>query len=225
MLIQMKRYAILVIIISLALLAITRIVVADAASFVPTGEPLDCTDGRTAKTGEIQASMITTFTNQAGFYICPIRFGNSSVNTLLGNYVWNDVNLDGKQQILEAGLANIEVRCVCDTAAPAGATTYDLHIEVVKPPSTVFTEYHNGNPALDSDIIPGGLSTPSFQITSGQNNMTWDAGIIFTAPVNIALSNQQTELPSQAPLLITTLSILFTLSGLIYFRNHKKRID
>jgi len=125
-----------------------------------------------------------------------------SGNGAIGNYVWEDVNTDGIQnEPLLNGLNNIEIR-VYDNSAPTvivasdftsndanGNPGYysfdnlppaDYFLEVVLPTGlTLTTQGPTGNSdPMDSDFNIGNNQTEVFTLSAGDNNTSWDLGLI-----------------------------------------------
>jgi protocatechuate 3,4-dioxygenase beta subunit len=109
---------------------------------------------------------------------------------LIGDYVWNDPDGDGIQDLTESGLAGVTVRLYTSGGTLGASTTTDASgaysfsaapgsyfVEFVTPTGYVFTPVGQGNDAIDSDANPATGRTPTFIVTSGQTNTTLDAGL------------------------------------------------
>ncbi|MBT1074691.1 SdrD B-like domain-containing protein, partial [Geobacter grbiciae] len=121
----------------------------------------------------------------------------------IGDFVWNDMNRDGIQDAGEPGIPNAKVDLYnCDTGALIATTFTDASgmylFSDLKPGNysllfslaagyTDFSPLNQGSdPTKDSDANP--LFGPSYgrtvctALTSGENDMTWDAGMFKVAP-------------------------------------------
>jgi protocatechuate 3,4-dioxygenase beta subunit len=110
----------------------------------------------------------------------------------IGDFVWEDLNGNGLQEVNEPGLAQIEVSLYDCANNPISSTTtsangyyefnallpgaYSVHFEL--PGAYSFTSLKEGdNAALDSDANPlNGFSSCEVLI-SGENNTSYDAGL------------------------------------------------
>ena len=113
----------------------------------------------------------------------------------IGDYVWNDSNQNGIQELNEVGIEGITVILsgvtsagdtinLTTTTSPNGSYAFDgltagfysLKFETL--PNHVFTYQNVGNDALDSDPDPATGKTQSFPITQGEYENRWDCGMI-----------------------------------------------
>ncbi len=119
----------------------------------------------------------------------------------IGNYVWEDTNGNGVQDVGEPGLEGVEVRLSGTTGAGATvnltATTTitgfyrfdDLApgtytVTVVAPAGYVFTAANQGsNDAADSDADPNTGVMSATVLESGEVDLTWDAGLYRPASI------------------------------------------
>lgn len=116
----------------------------------------------------------------------------------IGDRVWLDSNGDGLQGSDEAGVAGVTVKLLNKTGGEIGSTTTDSNgyylfsnltpddyaIKVVKPVGYTFTTKDAGNnDAKDSDVDTGSGQTVSTQLTAGENDLSWDAGLFKKASV------------------------------------------
>jgi hypothetical protein len=112
--------------------------------------------------------------------------------TSVGDYVWNDVNMDGVQDTSEAGIADIVVNLyTCDDTMLAATTTDadglymfdeleagDYYIQFELPNGYVFSMMDQGNDdEFDSDVDPETWATACFTLEVDVPNMTIDAGM------------------------------------------------
>ena len=122
----------------------------------------------------------------------------------LGNYVWEDKNANGVQEVGENGLAGVTVTLFDAAGASIGTTTTDAlgfyqftnlapgtySVGFANPAGYTPTIANAGNDdELDSDADVTTGKTQTVTLTSGQSNQTLDAG--FYKPVN--LGNQVWE--------------------------------
>ncbi len=117
----------------------------------------------------------------------------------VGNFVWEDLNGNGQQDLGEPGVEGVEVEIsgtdifgnsvmLSTTTDDTGMYMFDVKpgdysIRFIKPNGTEFTDPGIGGEDVDSDADQGDGSTPSFTLTEGEYNPDIDAGIIET--VNI----------------------------------------
>lgn len=114
----------------------------------------------------------------------------------IGNFVWNDLNQNGIQDIGEPGVSNIALRLFGTTALGAavfmetqtsafGAYAFDglqsgsYRIEVELPASYAFSPTQAGSDALDSDINPTTGSSEVFTLEASFYDDRRDVGLIF----------------------------------------------
>ncbi|MAU00242.1 MAG: hypothetical protein CL608_24140 [Anaerolineaceae bacterium] len=110
----------------------------------------------------------------------------------LGDYVWEDLNGDGIQDAGEPGVPGVEVHLYDDSNTQIMTTTTDVngryqftnltpgtyHVEFVLPSGYDFTQQDQGADTADSDAdTTTGLTVPT-NLTPGENDVTWDAGLI-----------------------------------------------
>jgi hypothetical protein len=115
----------------------------------------------------------------------------------LGDYVWYDANEDGIQDAGEEPMPDITVQLMnCQGQVLASTTTnangfylfsnlmpgdYKVHFEA--PLGFVFSPMDQGaDDALDSDVNPATGMTICTTLESGENDMTWDAGMYLPPP-------------------------------------------
>ncbi len=111
----------------------------------------------------------------------------------LGDRVWVDADGDGVQDAGEAGLDGVTVNLYTDAGVPAGSTTtagggFYLFsrlkpgryiVEFVLPEGYEFTAPDQGSDdGLDSDANQDTGRTAEITLLSGQNDLTWDAGLV-----------------------------------------------
>ncbi|PDV97368.1 hypothetical protein A9Q02_18615, partial [Candidatus Chloroploca asiatica] len=118
----------------------------------------------------------------------------------LGNFVWEDMNANGIQEDGEPGIGNVVITLTGRTGAgvvlsPITTTTNasgiygftDLApgtytVSVTAPATYFFSPQGRGTAATDSDANATGVMA-STVITSGENDLTWDAGLYRLASI------------------------------------------
>ena len=113
-------------------------------------------------------------------------------NAAVGDFVWDDVNMDGIQDTSETGIEDIVVNLyTCDdTMVATTATDQDGHymfdsldagdyyLGFELPDGYVFTLMdQGGDDELDSDVDPDSGTTDCFTLAEDQSDMTLDAGM------------------------------------------------
>lgn len=132
-----------------------------------------------------------------GVYNPSYDFGYVAV-AALGDRVWVDADADGVQDAGEVGLAGVTVNVRKPDNSLAGTTTTDAngawsvpglapgsyYVEFVAPSGYVFSPKDaGGNDGTDSDADPATGKTITTVLTSGENDVTWDAGLYRPASV------------------------------------------
>lgn len=122
----------------------------------------------------------------------------------LGDFVWNDVNANGIQDAGESGVNGVTVNLyrpgygpdgipgnaddnnIVATTTTAGNGNYlfnnlipgNYSVEFISPAGYVFSpQNQGGNDSVDSDASPANGRTAVTTLTSGENDLTWDAGL------------------------------------------------
>ena len=110
----------------------------------------------------------------------------------LGDLVWDDLNRNGIQDVGEAGIAGVTVQLftgpgtlLATTSTVAGGFYHftnlvpgDYYLIFSIPGAYAISPIHQGgDPALDSDADPLSGQTATTNLASGENDLTWDAGI------------------------------------------------
>lgn len=116
----------------------------------------------------------------------------------VGDFVFEDLNANGIQDVGESGLANVTVKLLnksgkiiaTTTTAADGSYSFQVNpgtysLQFVPPSSTYLFSLQNqgSNDAIDSDANPTTGKTASFTLTSNQTNNTIDAGFYRTATI------------------------------------------
>ena len=109
----------------------------------------------------------------------------------IGDWVWHDSNVNGIQDAGESGIDGVTVNLYDSYLGPRASTTTagnghysfetlppgDYFLEFIPPRIYAFSRPGmGGNPALDSDAYSNGR-TGWINLSSGENDMTWDAGL------------------------------------------------
>ncbi|MCA0454207.1 MAG: carboxypeptidase regulatory-like domain-containing protein [Chloroflexi bacterium] len=116
----------------------------------------------------------------------------------IGNFVWLDMNDNGIQDSAETGLAGVTVNLTDENAVMTTTTTLfdgsylfdnlvpgNYSLQFVLPSNQYeFSDLNQGSdPALDSDANITTGSTVITHLTSNEDDMTWDAGIVPLASI------------------------------------------
>ncbi|MBZ0302303.1 MAG: carboxypeptidase regulatory-like domain-containing protein, partial [Anaerolineae bacterium] len=111
----------------------------------------------------------------------------------IGDLVWIDSDGDGAQDAGENGIENVTVNLYSGAGVLQGTTVTDVdgiysftdlepgdyYVEFVLPANYIFTRQNNsGDAATDSDADLVSGQTIVTTLTAGENDPTWDAGII-----------------------------------------------
>jgi|GEM_PF-2299706 len=118
----------------------------------------------------------------------------------LGELVWNDLNSNGIQDSGEPGVAGVQVNlyaCSNRSSAILASTATDdqgnyhfrdllpgaYFIGLAAPQGYNFTLQDQGfNDSLDSDVNQSESNTTCISLAAGQNDTTWDAGLVAVQP-------------------------------------------
>jgi hypothetical protein len=120
----------------------------------------------------------------------------------LGNFVWHDLNKDGKQDPGEPGVPNVTVElrsCVGGTLVAttttdanglylfSGLLPGDYYVKVIPPAGYVITlKNATGTTAEnDSDADPATGIMSCTTLLAGETDLTWDAGLIVAPCINL----------------------------------------
>ncbi len=115
----------------------------------------------------------------------------------IGDLAWIDTNLNGIQDAGEPGLADMTIRLLDGSGSTLASTNTDstghyrfsnlmpgvVAIEFVPPSGFVFTAMDKGgNENRDSDASPTTGRTTLTTLISGEEDLSWDAGLLAPAP-------------------------------------------
>jgi 5-hydroxyisourate hydrolase-like protein (transthyretin family) len=129
----------------------------------------------------------------------------------LGDYVWNDCNRNGIQDVGESGIGGIELKlhsCTGSHTNPADPCSFGnvvasaktdkngkymfanimpgyYFLEIVVPCNFTITKPDQAEDFKDSDIIPSLKHTACIKVNPGETNLTVDAGLYPTPPATI----------------------------------------
>ncbi|MBK9927461.1 MAG: sortase [Anaerolineales bacterium] len=110
----------------------------------------------------------------------------------LGDRVWNDLDADGIQDGSETGIDGVTVNLYSSTGTLVATTTTsggglylfdnltpgDYYVEFIPPTGYVLSSQNQGgDDAADSDANTTTGVTATTTLTSGENDLTWDAGV------------------------------------------------
>jgi LPXTG-site transpeptidase (sortase) family protein len=110
----------------------------------------------------------------------------------LGDFVWNDLNANGIQDSGETGINGVTVNLYSGTGTLVATTTTsggglylfdnlvpgDYYVEFIPPSGyTISPQNQSGDDAKDSDANTTTGITATTNLTAGENDLTWDAGI------------------------------------------------
>ena len=108
----------------------------------------------------------------------------------MGDFVWNDFDRDGQQDVGEPGMANVLVELWSGTSRLATGFTdaggyyswyvtsgYSYYTVVLPPQGYIFTNPDVGNNLTDSDGQGNGSHQATF-MSSGEDDYSWDFGLI-----------------------------------------------
>jgi len=176
-------------------------------SVLNAGESMTCTKTGIAKAGQYENKATVTGKPPVGDQVTdndPSHYYGKSTSCL-GDYVWNDKNINGVQDAGESGVSGAKVELLDANSNPAkdidgnpvaAQTTGNdgkykfcnldagKYIVKVTPPSgyLVSPKDQGGNDSKDSDIDPSSKKTTVINLPSGTNDMKWDAGIYNAKP-------------------------------------------
>jgi hypothetical protein len=176
-----------------------------------------CSDGRSP-----QGSCQDTFGNfgtQSGYTVvfCPAE-GKSCqksqacsqrLSSSLGDFVWIDFNRNGIQDSSERGLPGVTVNLydsqgvfletnITNASGHYGFTNLKPQsyiLKFIRPNGYIFSSPKQGSdPTKDSNVDPATGRTGKINLSAGQEDYTWDAGLIYISAANInnAVINKET---------------------------------
>ena len=115
----------------------------------------------------------------------------------VGDFVWEDLDADGIQDTGETGLRDVTVNLyykhndtlACTTTTNAtghylftNQVPDDYYVNFILPSGYLFSPRdHGSDDTVDSDADTTGGTTASFTLTSGETDLTWDAGVYLYA--------------------------------------------
>ncbi|WP_440954461.1 DUF7507 domain-containing protein [Methanosarcina sp. Mfa9] len=143
-------------------------------------------------TGETACTLLesgeTDLTVDTGVYL---------LRSNIGDFVWNDLDMDGIQDENEPGIPGVTVNLYeCDGTTPIASTSTDAngyynfevvpgdyHVEFILPAGYVFSPQDQGaDDTLDSDADPVTGQAACTTLEPEENDPTWDAGMFEAAP-------------------------------------------
>ncbi len=126
----------------------------------------------------------------------------------IGNWVWDDINNNGFQDVGEPGLAGITVNLWDGGSSPIDSTTTDAsgnyyfsdlmpanyNLEFIPPVGYNFgPQDQGGDDAIDSDADTTSGQTALTDLAAGEDDLTWDAGMWTYSVDPIAQSSDETR--------------------------------
>lgn len=115
-----------------------------------------------------------------------------TAEAFIGNFVFNDSNVDGLQSAGEAGVVGVVVKLLDgtsglelqrNTTGSSGVYSFEVdpgtyRVSFERPPNFAFSPRDRGDDALDSDALgPEDGRTPLVTVASGARDYTLDAGV------------------------------------------------
>ena len=113
----------------------------------------------------------------------------------LGDFVWHDLDADGIQDAGEPGMAGVTINLYACNGTPLATTSTngtgyylfsglqpgEYFVEFILPGGYVFSpQYQGADPALDSNADPVTGRSACTTLTSGETDLTFDAGMYMT---------------------------------------------
>ncbi len=119
-------------------------------------------------------------------------FKSSNNLASVGDFVWEDLDQDGFQDVNENGVAGVEIQLlntsgdVVDSTTTAAngfylfenVTPADYQVKFQALPGYQFTTANVGDDNFDSDVDPISGTTQKFTLLPGESNRTVDAGLV-----------------------------------------------
>jgi hypothetical protein len=117
--------------------------------------------------------------------------GANGCMSIIGDYVWNDIDRDGIQDVSEPGISDVTVTLYDCAGNQIDTTTTDAnglysftvapgnyYVEFTLPSGMVFSPMDVGaDDAIDSDADTVTGETACTTLAPGENDLTWDAGM------------------------------------------------
>ncbi len=140
----------------------------------------------------------------------------------LGDFVWNDADADGVQDTGETGIPNVTVELYtnadCSGTAAQSTTTNSsgnysftnlapgtYSVKFVTPSGYALSPANQGDDTTDSDPDPATGCTGQIDLSAGENDTTWDAGMYQLIDLSIekTMSNTTPHVGEQVTFAIT----------------------
>jgi hypothetical protein len=159
----------------------------------------------------------------------------------LGDYVWSDANANGIQDDGATGISGVTVNLLdgtCTTQMSTTTTASDGYyhftdlvpgaycVQFILPGGYDFTTQDVGSDdELDSDADPGTGKTVSINLTAGETDNSWDAGLISGGVTAITLSSLSANGGgAQSPAGLAVIALSFVLAGsAVTFQRRRSR--
>lgn len=131
------------------------------------------------------------------------------MNASVGNYVWNDINGNGLQDLSEQGISGVVVQLINASTDGVLASTstasngsylfsnlppLDYYLNFVLPQGFISTAQDQGSDFRDSDIDATGR-TAVFSLISNEDNLTIDAGFVDCSPTAMDIAQVNNPIP------------------------------
>jgi len=115
----------------------------------------------------------------------------------IGNFVWDDLNMNGIQNVGEKGIKNISVSLLNNSGVEIATTTTDANgyyeflnvipdtyrIEIKQPTDYILVNKLQGSDTTIDSNMNSDLKSDAITLVSGENNMTIDAGFFKNASI------------------------------------------
>ncbi len=152
------------------------------------------TDWSDFEAAEYQIAFVQTRTGSQGYYHrkhVDFGFKQEIQPAAIGNYVWEDLDRDGVQDSDEPGVPDVTVELhdasgVTKKTTKTDPTGYYMFrdlppgkysLKFVKPPKFEITAKNAGDETVDCDADSVSGETEQTELTSGEEDPTWDAGL------------------------------------------------
>lgn len=143
---------------------------------------------------------VTIYTNTDDFTIDAGYYKTPTTNNYVGQFVWHDLNCNGKQEAGEPGIANVQVKITYPNGITTATTTTDANgiykffnlpagdyvFTFINPSGYTPSPSNIGDPTKDSDPVNGKVYVTVY---AGEDNPCIDAGYCNVPAVKHSLGN------------------------------------
>lgn len=176
----------------------------DGYTFTAKNDPLaTSTTDSDASTDPSDLGQVAVFTLNAGDVDLSFDAGLVTTRAAIGDFVWNDIDRDGIQDVNEPGISGITVVLLDNLGNPISSAVTDANgyyyftnltpgqyqlFFTDLPQGSTFTQADasaNTQDAKDSDVNAGTGIIPTFTVAAGDRNFTFDAGLIAPIPASV----------------------------------------